>query len=183
MDGLINNVNWDITLFIPYFAFKSGRISRLKSNPNIKIAGYSSLSLNGFRLFRHHWYKKNTGMPSPQTVLNAAIFLAINNGYQEINVLGADHTFIKKLSVGFDNLIYLEDDHFYDKEKAKKKAIVDGENLGWTIEKWLLTVAKMFASHRLLRDYAEHLGVKIYNLTSDTLLDVYDRRRIEDTFE
>ncbi|MDR2145851.1 MAG: hypothetical protein LBE91_05270 [Tannerella sp.] len=182
VDGLKNLVYWDMTLFIPIFALKAERIRLIKENAHINIIGYSSLSLNGFRFCRNYWYKKNTGMPSPQTVLNASIFLALNSGYKEINVLGADHTFIKQLSVGYDNLIYREDSHFYDKEKVEKVAIVDGVAKDWTIERWLITVSKMFRSHYILKDYAKHLGAKIYNLTSDTLLDVYERRKIEDSF-
>ena len=182
INGLKSYVNWDMILFVPIFALNSERVKMMKENSYIKVMGYSSLSLNGFRHCRNYWYKKNVGMPSPQTVLNAAIYLALNSGFKEINVLGADHTFIKQLSVGYDGLIYNEDDHFYDKQKAKKVAIVDGGDKDWTIERWLLCVAKMFRSHYLLKDYANHLHAKIYNLTSDTLLDVYERRRIEDSF-
>ena len=181
-DRLKNLVCWDITLFVPVFSLKSKNMSLIKDNTLIKVTGYSSLSLRGFCFCQNYWYKRNFGMPSPQTVLNAAVFLALNSGYKEINVLGADHTFIKILSVGYDNLIYIEDDHFYDKEKIKKMAIVDGVTKDWTIKKWLLCVVKMFESHYILKDYAKHLNVVIYNLTSETLLDVYKRRRIEDSF-
>ena len=179
---LKNCVSWDLSLFVPLFALKSERIKMIKENVHVKVIGYSSLSLNGFRFCRNYWYKKNCGMPSPQSVLNAAIFLALNSGYKVINLLGADHTWIKQLSVGYDGLIYNEDNHFYDKQKAKKVAIVDGDNKYWTIEKWLLYVAKLFRSHYVLKDYAKYLGVSIFNLTSDTMLDVYERRRIEDSF-
>ena len=182
MNDLRALVRWNLTLFVPIFALKSERMNRIRENAHIKIIGYSSLSLNGFRFCRNHWYKKNIGMPSPQTVLNASVFLALNSGYKEINLLGADHTFIKQLSVGYDNLIYMEDHHFYDKEKTKKTPIVDGASKDWTIKKWMSIFMKMFESHYILKDYANHLKAKIYNLTSDTLLDVYDRKRIEDTF-
>ena len=182
INGLIDYVSWDITLFVPIPALKSERMKMFKKNSHIKLTGYSSISLYGFLFFQNFWYKKNVGMPSPQTVLNASIFLALNSGYKEIYLLGADHTWIKQLSVGFDGLIYNEDNHFYDKQKAKKVAIIDGDNKDWTIEKWLLYVAKLFRSHYILKDYAKYLNVKIYNLTSDTMLDVYDRKKIEDTF-
>jgi len=179
---LINRVCWDMALFVPIFALQSRRMKLIKENKHIKLIGYSSLSLNGFHFCRNYWYRKNMGMSPPQTVLNASVFLALNSGYKVINVLGADHTFIKQLSVGFDNLIYVEDAHFYDTEKAKKTPIVDGVSRDWTIETWLTCILKMFRSHYVLKDYAKYLGAEIYNLTSETLLDVYKRKKIEDTF-
>ena len=180
INGLIENVSWNIYLFIPFTAFKSKRMEELNTNSFIKIIKYSPFSLNGFRFFRNWIYKHNIGMPPPQTVLNAAVFLALNSGYKNINILGADHTWIKQLSVGYDNLIYYEDNHFYDKEKAQKVAFVDGDNKDWTIEMWLMSMIKMFRSHYILKDYAHNLGAGIYNLTSDTLLDVYERKMLED---
>ena len=180
INGLIENITWDVYLFIPYLAFKSKQMETLKTNPHIKIIKYSTISLNGYRFFRNWLYRKNIGMPSPQSVLHAAILTALNSGYKNIHILGADHTWIKQLSVGYDNLIYNEDNHFYDKEKAKKVPIVDGDNKDWTIEMWMMNMVKIFRSHYILKDYANYLGANIYNLTSDTLLDVYERKRLDD---
>jgi hypothetical protein len=174
-ENLLHLITWDMLLFVPNTALNSKRVCSLTLNSHIKLIPFSAISLYGFRKIVHYWYKKNLGMPSPQSVLVASIHLALNSGFKEINILGADHSWIKQLSVGYDNLIYYEDNHFYDAEKTQKKPF-DGENIDWTIEKWLLTIAKMYRSYYILNDYAQHLNAKIYNMTTDTLLDVYERK-------
>ena len=162
----MQSVNWDFTLFIPndgktYFENKL-------NNKFVKICYYNRTPVNGFKCIRHFLYRKDLGMPAPHNVLIAAIFVFINMGYKNINVYGADHSWVADLYVDENNDLWSYQNHFYDDKKVafklKKGSLYTG----------LQGIVKAFESYQLLREYSESIGAKIINRTKKSFLDIFE---------
>ena len=60
-------------------------------------------------------------MPEDGTIANTAIYLALIEGYKEIELYGADHNMFLELGVNENNQLCSLDSHFYDQGKPKMK--------------------------------------------------------------
>ena len=119
-------------------------------------------------------------MPTAYNVLVAALFLAINAGYENIYFLGADHSWHQNIVVKNDNLLYIKDSHFYDlktnyklfdKGKAGELFKVHEVFLGW---------GRLFEVYILLNEYAQSRGVSIINVSLESFIDAFQRISISD---
>ena len=116
-----------------------------------------------------HWaYRHLLGMPRCQTVVNFALCAAINMGYENIYLYGADHTWTRDLFVDDDNVVCYGDRHVYNKNLTVIKKEGNFAQL-------LDAFSKMFKSHYLIEDYSKSVDVKIWNCAGDTFLDAYER--------
>lgn len=162
-------VDWDMFLVISTLSVGGGDLLRsLSGNNNIKIIRWNSVEVNGFRWFRHLYYRHRMGMPRCQTVVNFALCTAINMGYKNIYLYGADHTWTRDLFVDKDNVVCYGDRHVYKKELQVIKKSGNFASL-------LMAFANMFKSHYLLEEYSKSRGVSIWNCSSDSFLDAYKR--------
>ena len=171
VDGIIdslNNVDWDMYLMISSGTVSGSKLLRSIKNEHIKIIRINSTSVSGFRGFRHWIYRQRLGMPHCQTVVNFAICVAINMHYENIYLYGVDHTWTRDLYVDENNVVYDGVRHVYDKNLTRVKK-------DHNFAKMLGQFAKMFKAHYLLEEYSKSEGVKIWNCSSDTFLDAYDR--------
>ena len=109
-------------------------------------------------------------MPRCQTVVNFAIGFAINMGYENVYLYGADHTWTRDLFVDDNNVVCYGDRHVYNKNLTvvKKRD---------TFAHLLSQFAMMFEAHYQLEDFSKTQGVKIWNCSSDSFLDAYERMK------
>lgn len=171
VDGIIdslNNVDWDMYLMISSGTVSGSKLLRSVNNEHIKVIRINSTSVSGFRGFRHWIYRQRLGMPHCQTVVNFAICVAINMHYENIYLYGVDHTWTRDLYVDENNVVYDGVRHVYDKNLTRVKK-------DHNFAKMLGQFAKMFKAHYLLEEYSKSEGVKIWNCSSDSFLDAYDR--------
>lgn len=183
VEGTINNIErktqWPMTLFLPLQSMLSKELGDLPSkNPYVSICYYNTTPINrGFTALLYFLYRHNLGMPTPMTVLNAAIFLTLNMGFKKIFLLGADHTFHEDLTVNEKNMVCTKPLHFYDTEKVKNLPMFKEQNTGttFTMHDWWMFLYKMFRSHFYLEAYSKSLNAKIYNASERTFLDAYER--------
>lgn len=90
-------------------------------------------------------------------IVSAAIQLALYLGYKEIRLLGCDYSLFASRFIT----------HMYDKDGQK---VACPFKLRDMLYKYTFTTH----IHYELAEYAEKLGVKIINMTSETLLDAYE---------
>jgi hypothetical protein len=175
--SILKKTKWKMSLLIPNESFKFFNLY-FRENSNIRIIAYNKTAVDGFKFFKFWAYRKNLSMPPAQTVLNAAIFIGINLGFKEINLLGADHTWHRNLVLRQDNVLCFIDDHFYDETKPELKGIP----VNFLNEKTplvhdeLYAAAKALESHHKINEYAKSRNVTIYNLSSTTFVDAYERK-------
>lgn len=179
VDNLIaslNNVDWDMYLMISSGTVSGSKLLRSVKNEHVKIIRINSTSVGGFRGFRHWIYRHRLGMPHCQSVVNFAICAAINMHYENIYLYGVDHTWTRDLYVDVNNVVYDGVRHVYDKNLSRvKKEYNFAAALGY--------FGKMFRAHYLLEDYSQSVGVKIWNCSSDTFLDAYERKTYSENRE
>lgn len=170
MDSIIQNVDWNMTLFVPYYFFKRMKLSQEFHNKNVSIVPYHINQYKGYECMRHLWYKKGLAMPRPQNVLVASIFTSINMGYKEIFLYGVDHSWTQTLGVNDENQVCAVDSHFYDKESAKFTPYNSMK-----MHELLRAFAFMFESYHFLRKYADFRGCRIVNCTKGSFIDAFER--------
>lgn len=161
-------VDWDMFLVISSSAVAGSELLGNIKNKYITVLRVNSTAVDGFKGFRHWVYRHRLGMPRCQTVVNFALCTAINMGYENIYLYGADHTWTRDLFVDDDNVVCYGDRHMYNKNLTVVKKEHDFAHL-------LDQFSMMFKAHYLLEDYSKSQGVKIWNCASDTFLDAYER--------
>ncbi len=168
------NVDWEMTLFIPYFTFS--KISNRISNSNIKVCPYHHMPYNGWNSIRKLLYRKGLSMPRIQNVVIPSIFIGINEGYKQIDLYGVDHSWTKEIRVNKDNQVCLINSHFFDNKTPELKPWHKG--LGQPVYKMheiLRDLAWMFDGYHVLREYADSMGCRIINKTNDSFIDAFER--------
>lgn len=180
-DALIermNAVDWDLDLFVPYRDRKPAE-ERYGKNPHVKVVPVHCVGIpdtiawkkTAYRLFRKGW-----AMPIPQNVLVAAIYCMVNAGYRQIELFGADHTWISQMAVDDRNRLFLKDEHFYDKQAVSGRPILCEDGSPSTLSFELRLQANAFGAYEMLQGYAGYLGdVSIINRTQGSFIDAFPR--------
>ena len=164
-------VDWEMTLFVP----ASAKIDIL--NPNIRIERFNFVGVEGFRWLERWAYRKGLGMPRPRNVLVPAIMTGISLGYRRIYIIGADHTWLRTLSVSDDNMVVTVQPHFYkdnDEERERVTAVYRDVRL----HDILLSFHLAFKSYHAIAQYARAEGVEIINSTPGSFIDAFPRQRL-----
>jgi hypothetical protein len=116
-------------------------------------------------------------MPKAQNVLIAALFVAINMSYKKIYLFGADHSWHETIELNSKNIVCFRDAHFYDNDDAHLIPFYKGyaNQDTFTMQELFDAFATMFRGYDMLQVYARSLGCKIYNLSSKTFVDAFER--------
>lgn len=168
LQSVFSEVDWDMYLVISSSTISGSVLLENLNNTHIHVICMNSTNVDGFRSFRHWVYRHRLGMPRCQTVVNFAICAAINFGYTNVYLYGADHTWTRDLFVDDNNTVCYGDRHVYN---SSLTVIRKKENFAELLDEFSL----MFKSHYLLEDYSKVKGTKIWNCGSDTFLDAYER--------
>lgn len=170
-DTLNNNVGWPMTLYVPNVSEKEAKIKII--NKNIKICPVSTLHFEGFESFRNYFYKKGWATPSFVNVLMMIEYVCLNEGFSKIYLYGSDHSFLKGIVVGDDNVLYVEDKHFYGTERLIADVHTDGTP--WRVAEFIYDKYLTFIEHDVMRHYADYIGAEIINCTKGSWIDSYVR--------
>lgn len=107
-----------------------------------------------------------------QNVLILAIQIALDLGFEELYLAGADHDWL--FHIGH------EQRHFYD---TKETGIENVGEVGYPYNWWLDAVNTMFSQYKLIKAYADkNTRAKIFNASESGVLDVFPMVRFNDTF-
>lgn len=173
---------WEMKIFVPYVALKNIWFRDFfKCNKNITLVSFNTtfISDKGFEWSTLFFYKNNLAAPRIQNVLMSAIFISINIGLSEINILGSDHGWTKELFVNEKNQVCIYESHFYDKEKKDFNVFKRLDGSVYKMHEILRDFAFMFEGYHLLKKYGNNLGVKIYNRTANSFIDAFERKNLD----
>ena len=162
-------INWKINLFIPSEA-STEFYKSLLINKKLNIIKYNRTPVEGFKIFSHIFYKYNLGMPRPQNVIIAAIFLAINSGSLKINLYGIDFSSLETYFIDDNNNICVRPKHFYDKNKEDIKVITLKNN---ALKIALSSMVSALDSYEKLNEYAIKRNVTIINNTNPSYVEAF----------
>lgn len=168
------DVDWPMTLFVPVKQAK--RLPEaITDNQFITINTYNFVGIEGWNWLERFSYNHGLGMPRPRNVLVPAIVCGIMAGFQEIYIIGADHSWIKNLEVDSDNRVISVQPHFYKDSSTEQKRI-DSVYRDVHLHQVVESFAIALKSYHDLQRWAQNEGVKIYNATPGSFIDAFPRK-------
>lgn len=178
INSIIENVKWNMILYLPFVAYGSSFYNKVKINKHVKIVFFNNKGLDEelfgkailYKLWNHN-YMGHLG----QTVLNTCIGLGIEMCYSSIYVIGADTSWHESYKMDQKtNELYIIDKHFYGEKKSLTFKDVAHQHTS-TIHEELYCASKALKSYWLLADYARYNNVKVYNASAYSWIDAFER--------
>ena len=171
----IASTDWPMTLYVPC---KANLPEAICKNRNITVKRYNLTPGEGLRGLVHWLYRQGLAMPRPRNVLIASIMVALREGYRDIRIVGADHTWSRDLWVDDKNRVISVQKHFY-KDNDKEFERVAQEYAGYHLHDILNSLTIAFRSYHQIADYAASIGAKIINCTPGSFIDAFPRAQLE----
>lgn len=167
----IARADWPLTLHVPVGA-------KLPELPQkVTIRRFNMTPAEGYRSVTHFLYRCGLAMPRPRNVLVPALMEGIREGYKEIYVVGADHSWPHTLHVDERNRVVTVQPHFY-KENQKELDRIAEAYANVRLHEVLGSMVVAFRSYHEVEAYSRSRGVKIYNATPESLIDAFERRSL-----
>jgi hypothetical protein len=176
LDTLTNEVDWEMTLFIPSRFKKSTFVTTVKQNPRITIQLFNiTLANGGFKKINWRLYDNNFAMLQSQNVLVGVLFNLVKNEGKKVYIFGAQNDWHINAFVGKDNLVYLKQTHFYEEAEhiVQYRSIYKKEYVKF--HELLESSAKALAGYHNVRHYANYKNCNIYNCSKDSFIDAFER--------
>lgn len=172
----IASVDWPMTLIVPV-KYRAKVAPSILANSHVDILTVNAVAIEGWRRLTDMAYRRGLGMPRPRNVLIPAIMAAIQMGYKEIYVVGADHSWMRTISVTENNEVVSIQPHFY-KEDEKEVKRINTDYLRYPLHEIVHSFYVAFKSYHDIRRYADAHGVKVYNSTPGSFIDAFARRQL-----
>jgi hypothetical protein len=179
-EAMATKCNWPMRLYVPFEARGSKPIQSVEqSNPLIEIYYINYVVYKGWRNLGFWFFRRQKAMPQCQNVMVAALFWAVNAGYRNIELYGADHNWHTQLEVDKNNVVCTRHEHFYSTEGQVQ--LVPFYKLASTRETFRMDEifhawAKVFAGYQIINAYAISRDCKIVNASEITFVDAFKRK-------
>ena len=172
----LSKVDWDMTLHIPVSQKRlMARKQGINENPHIETMFFNMTPAEGHGAVCHRLFDRGLAMPRPRNVLIPALMEGIRCGYEEIYIVGADHTWIHTLYVDDANRVVTVQPHFYKEDREELDRIAEAYS-GVRLHQVLESMVVAFRSYHQVRGYADKKNVGIYNSTPGSLIDAFIRK-------
>lgn len=175
-------VTWPMIIFFPTTAQKTNFCRDLPvKNRNIHICYINTTEVDCVTPLRYWLYRKNLAIPPMQNVLVAGIFVAINLGFKTIYVTGADHSWHESFYVSENNVLYLKNTRFQDKEVMHLSPFFEdaAEMRPYKMHNLYAALSRMFKGYLELEEYSQKVESKIYNASEKSYIDAFERYKIK----
>jgi hypothetical protein len=164
---LVKQVDWEMQLYIPWMAKKVTEIADILSqNTHIHLCYYNKTKVEGFRKFQYMILKRQWGMFRAETVINAALMLALYSGYGKIYLMGTETDWLRNIWVDEQNRLRLNDTHFYG---ASDRII------STKMHEQCISSYHVFKTYTEIEKYSKHCRITIYNITPHSLIDAFEK--------
>lgn len=175
---IAKRTTWHLTLFIPFEARKYKNWQKpLQKNTNIHISYYNPTPIEGYFWFSKLMFNWQWGMPRPHNVLIPSLMLSIKKGYKNIYIWGADHSWLKEITVNDENQVLVNQKHFYDINTSKPLPMNKFKGTRKLYEV-LTKFVHAFKAYFDIDHYAKTKGVNIYNATPNSYIDAFKRLKM-----
>ncbi len=164
----LNAATWPMTLYVPFGAQPA------ITNPNITIARFPTTGAEGLPAIERLLYSARLAMPRPRNVLIPSIMIGAWAGYTQIYIAGADHSWMKTISVNERNEVVSIQPHFYSEDSEELSRIrVDylHRPLHSVVQSWYVA----FRAYHQIQRWATARGIAIYNSTPESFIDAFPR--------
>lgn len=184
-DSLIKKTTWPLDLIIPYAARNAQLLTALKENNNIHIIYYFTNEQDTGNMSKYEAWDKNYICPPYQNVMNVAIYLSLYWSYPETYLVGVDMSSLEDIRVDQEtNELFSIDRHFYNNNEIYSDKKLFDEKRGrirsdWKLHEYIYAFGRMFEYFYDLKQYADYKGLKVYNASEYSWINVFERRKLK----
>lgn len=174
LERIATLTSWPMTLLVPS---RGPGLPLPSDNPHVTVTRFNAVGAEGPDRLTHALFRANRAMPRPRNVLIPAIMLGVALGYSIIYVAGADHSWMRTLSVTDDNVVVSVQPHFYadnTQERERVTSVYSGVRLHEVVESFAIA----FKAYHDIARYAASRGVTVYNATPGSFIDAFPRKPI-----
>jgi hypothetical protein len=181
-ENLKTKTAWNMDLIVSSQYRNNTRVRALSENRNINVL---FINQSDCYRYRNKWeqfalFNENKIFVPAQNVLNTALYLCIFWHYKNIILIGADSSWHEELSVDQKtNILFSENKHFYESKRKIIYGDID-QTIPQKIHDQFYCLARAFELYWLLREYAEFNSVTIFNASTKSYIDAFERKSIED---
>lgn len=177
--GLAQKTTWPMTFFVPARALKDKSWqSLLLPNKNIKICIYNTTPVEGYSWFCNHVFHTGLGMPRPHNVLIPAISIGLRMAFKKIYLAGADHSWLPEIRVTDDNIVLMNQKHFYDLKDSKADIILQEDLKSERLHTTLHHMSVAFKAYFILDAFARKRDEEVINITPGSYIDAFKRIKL-----
>lgn len=177
--ALLNEkVSWKMNLIFPSEALSN--LPQLGfNNPNLHFLYFNANKVDTlvFSPIKFWLLRRNWASVTKMNVLISATYCALNLGFKNLVLMGADHSWSENFRIDAQNRPYMYDPHFYEQENAKPvflyKNAVTEEFV--TTQSFFQGIANAFEAYWELQKYAEKIGATIQNASKNSYIDTFPR--------
>ncbi|WP_300665443.1 hypothetical protein [Fluviicola sp.] len=181
---LTEEVDWEITFYLPWSSRKSPFVKSLKQKKNFKFQFVNYVTTKGgFRSINHWLYNWNLATPQSQTVLVYTLFLAVKTGNKRIFLFGGENNWHANVTVNKQNNLVITDMHLYEEKKEQKERVLKDSvdtSKNITMVSLLESCVKVFRGYEVVNTYAGTKQAQIYNCSKNSLIDSFERLNDEE---
>lgn len=170
----INNIDWPMTVFVDRRFIKTAR-QVFHQSEKLRVEGFNAVGAEGFGAFERFVYKRSIAMPRPRNVLIAAVMIGISLGFKEIYLTGADHSWMRTITVTDENNVISALDHYY-KDSEKERIRTETAYRSIPLHDIVFSLYTAFRSYHRIEAFAQRQGIDIYNSTPGSYIDAFRRR-------
>lgn len=181
LEAIITQTTWPMYLYVPHQAQRSYVVEQLRQhNPLVTPVFFNYTVVRGFRWLQHWLFRTGLGMPQSENVLVASLCLMLNRRFQTIYLFGADHSWHEEIRLGAANELLMRQPHFYDNPQDVPFIPVYNvvKNEYSRMSSQFLALHKAFLGYEVLRDYAQSLGVQVFNASAKSYVDAFARVKL-----
>lgn len=184
-DSIEKKTIWPLHIFVPYEAKGAVSLNNLLNNPNIKIDYYFTKNQNVGNMSKYEAWDRNLIGPPRQNVMNVALYLSLFWGYKETFLVGVDMSSLEDIRVDQEtNELFSIDTHFYNnKEIYSDKKLFDSKRgrlmSEWKLHEYIYAFGRMFEYFYDLKEYADYKGLKVYNASEYSWINVFERKKLK----
>lgn len=170
-------LNWKMKLILPESGRNSFLVKELHENHFISFEFINSnCSYYPYFINRYKAYNKNIATVCFQNVLLMCLYYAIFKKYPIVYLFGADHNWCKDITVRDDNVVYIEENHCYEQEHHKSHRLEKVDGSLWTMGELFSAWTRVYNGYYEINEYALVNDVKIYNCSSVSFIDAFERK-------
>lgn len=172
LDNLAS-ADWPMTIFIDR-RYRKLFLSATSLPQNVDYRCFNGVGAEGFASFERTVYRTGLAMPRPRNVLIPSIMTALRLGYRTVYLCGADHSWMRDITVTSDNEVVSALSHFYMDTKTETTRTIN-EYKGYTLDQILFSLYTAFKSYHKIERFARRSGVEIINATQGSYIDAFRR--------
>ncbi len=167
-------IDWPMALFLPFEGRKAFKAPGTHASC-VSVFPFNRTNAWGFMPVKRLFYRLGLGMPRPQNVLVAALFLLLKGGARRLYLSGAEHLWHQTLHLSENNVLHVvHASGGTDSDKMVPFYKIEGKEV-FTVPEIFAAWAAVHESYHELNVWAGDLGAKIENATPNTFIDAFPR--------